>query len=447
MMTKTLIPQLAPQLLLRPVDDRYAYAVNCAVPHSFRVLNHSQFQILKAINGKDDLTTIATRLSITPTMLASFLALMSKSELVGFSNDFSTPQKPAAPTSLNFWIHTTDACNLGCSYCYISTLNTSKGMSVPVQRQLLSKLVETVVRRKTKHIKFRLAGGEPLTQFQTWKSFIPDVRQALMNVGCQSDFAFLSNLTLLTPAIIDFSLEYQISFGVSVDGLGPTHDQTRKFRSGTGSFTSVNNHLRQLLTAGIPVSITTVVNNGNLEGLPQLTRYLIDLDVPFRYSIVKGEHIDADTLEKGLSESFSIMANAIDEGWSFSKCFQFCDLKPHELGFQTCASGFSGGAIYTDGTLKYCHVHFGDDNQPSHSIFEEELDLVDMIERGSHPEDNKAEDCQKCRFRFVCTSGCPVYRIEGKDPQCSLYHTFIPLYYELLAKERLKLLKNYTMIL
>lgn len=446
MMTKTSIPQLAPHLLLRPVDTQYAYAVNCAVPHSFRVLNHTQFQILKAINGRDDLANIAANLSIAPAALASFMTLMAKSELVGFENDFSIPQKPITPTSLNFWIHTTDACNLGCNYCYISTLNTSKGMSESVKKQFLRKLVETAILRKIKYIKFRLAGGEPLTQFQAWKSFIPEVRKVLMDIGCRSDFAFLSNLTILTQEIINFSLEHQISFGVSLDGLGATHDQTRRFRSGAGSFTLVNNHLHQLLAGNIPVSITTVVNNGNLDGLPELTRYLIHLDVPFRYSVVKGEHIDADTLEKNLSESFLLMADAIDKGWSFSKRFQFCDLKPHELGFQTCASGFSGGAIYTDGSLKYCHVHFGDDSQPSHSIFEEELDLVDMIERGTHPEHNKSEDCQKCRFRFVCTSGCPIYRVDGKDPQCSLYHQFIPLYYELLAKERLKLLKNYQMI-
>ncbi len=64
-----------------------------------------------------------------------------------------------------------------------------------------------------------------------------------------------------------------------------------------------------------------------------------------------------------------------------------------------------------------------------------------MIVSGEHHEDAKSEDCKKCRYRSVCTSGCPVYRVNGKDPQCSLYHRFIPMYYELQAQERIQLLE------
>lgn len=446
MITRYLIPRPSPGLLLKPVDETYAYAVNCFSPHSFRILNEKQYQILKAVNGRDSLKEISAQFCIEPLELESFFATMSKSGIIGFDNDFSTPQKPQALKSLNFWIHTTDACNLGCSYCYISTLNTSKGMTEAVKKQLLQKLVQTVQNRNIRHVKFRLAGGEPLTQFRSWKTFIPEAREVLEKIRCKLDFAFITNLTILNQEIIDFSVAHKITFGISLDGIGAIHDQTRKFRSGTGSFDTVDNNLRKLRAAGIPVSVTTVVSNNNLEGLPDLTRYLVELDIPFRYSIVKGEAIDAEILEKNLSASFSIMESAITTGWQFSRRFQFCDLKPNDLGFQTCASGFSGGAIYTDGSLKYCHVHFGDDSQISNSIFDNQLDLVDMIEQGSHMEDNKSDDCRKCRFRFVCTSGCPVYRVDGKDPQCSLYHKFIPLYYELQAKERLKLLRDYKMI-
>jgi uncharacterized protein len=96
--------------------------------------------------------------------------------------------------------------------------------------------------------------------------------------------------------------------------------------------------------------------------------------------------------------------------------------------------------------LNYCHVHAGDSSQPSFSIFDEGLDLVDMIEQGSHYEDQKSKDCSLCKYKSVCTSGCPIYRVNGKDPQCSLYHTFIPQIYELQARERLKLLRDYEMI-
>lgn len=432
-------PRKSPELLVRKVDDNFAYAVNCSFPNSFRILNKGQFELLQAINGVDDVQTIAAKSGIERNTLEAFLSILSKTELISF-DQFTVPLKPTAPKSLNFWIHTTNACNLGCSYCYISTLNTGKGMTDAVRNQLLSKMVEAAERKGIRHIRLRLAGGEPMGQFATWQRFIPQARNVLAKSGCQFDVGFVTNLTQLTDEIIAFSKVYGIGYAVSLDGVDQIHDATRSFRSGCGSFGIVDTNLKKLIAEEVAVSVNTVITNLNLVGLPELTRYLIALDIPFRYSIVKGQQIDAVLLEEYLSASYAIMQEAIENGWQFSKRYQFCDLKPNELGFQTCASGFSGGAIYIDGSFKYCHVQFGEGNPGGQTIFNNNLDLVDMITTGEHHEDDKSEDCKKCRYRAVCTSGCPVYRVDGKDPQCSLYHRFIPKYYELQAKERLHLL-------
>ena len=442
----TAIPIKSPSLLLRPIEGDYFYAVNCAHPHSLRVLNRAQYDILTAIDNQTGTSVLGEQLGIASDVLDGFLSLLSQTELIRFDDQFSQPQKPDSPTSLNFWIHTTNRCNLSCGYCYISTLNTSGGMPEATQRQLLHKLVETVRRRKLNRVKFRLAGGEPLTQFKSWQAFIPEARRILAEEGCALDVSFLTNLTILTDEIIAFSKEQGISYGVSLDGQGAYHDATRSFRSGVGTFDRVAANLNALLAHGIPVSTSTVITNANLAGLPDLTRFLIDLDIPFRYSIVKGEAIDADLLEQHLSASYQIMREAIERDWQFSSRHQFCDLKPSELGFQTCGSGFSGGAIYVDGTVNYCHVHVGDTAKQAHSIFDDGMDLVEMIQAVSHYEGPRSTDCKTCQYKSVCTSGCPVYRVDGKDPQCSLYHQFIPLIYELQARERLQLLRECQVI-
>ena len=439
-------PIKSPNLLMRPIESGYHYVVNCSFPNSLRILNADQFSIIKAVDNATSTKELCNKLSIPAGDLESFFNLLSETEIITYEDGFSVPAKPKNPESLNFWIHTTNSCNLGCSYCYISTLNTTKGMPENIQRQLLHKLVETVNNRKIKKITLRLAGGEPLSQFKFWKLFIPEAKRILMELGCDLAFSFVTNLTILTNEILSFSKEQGVSFGVSIDGLGCYNDATRSFRSGGGSFNIVDAHLRKLIAHSIPVSVNTVISNGNLEGLPGLTRYLIELDIPFRYAIVKGQDIKAEWLEKYLAESYAIMEDALKTGWRFSHRHRFCDLKPNELGFQTCASGFSGGAIYVDGTMNYCHVHFGDDQQPSGTIFDDGLDLVDLIEQGSHPEDMKSSDCNLCKYKSVCTSGCPVYRIDGKDPQCSIYHKFIPIIYDLQARERLKLLRDYQII-
>lgn len=441
-MNSELVPRRSPELLVNFVNNDYGYAVNCSHPNSFRVLNRRQLEILQAVDGRTNLAILAGRLNLVPESLERFLAQLARTEIIRFDDAFSRPQRPGSPDALNFWIHTTNACNLGCSYCYIPTLNTGRGMAAGVRLQLLAKFVEAAQLRGIRAIKLRLAGGEPLTQFRAWQAFIPDAVETLLQYGCRLDIGFITNLTILSDEIVTFAKRYNIGFGVSLDGVGAYHDATRQFRSGAGSFEVVDAHIKRLLKEQLPVSINTVVTNYNLAGLPALTRYLIALDVPFRYSIVKGEAIDAELLEKYLSETYRIMGEAIETGWSFFKRFQFCDLKPNDLGSQTCASGFSGGAIYVDGTFKYCHVQFGEKTDSPYTIFNEDLDLVGMIASGEHHEDAKSDDCRKCRYRSVCTSGCPVYRVDGKDPQCSLYHRFIPKYYELLAKERLALLQQ-----
>ncbi|MBD2705435.1 radical SAM protein [Spirosoma sp. BT702] len=443
---KNAILTKSPHLLLRSVDAQYSYVVNCAYPKSLRLLTKAQVGILAAIDGRSTIAELSERLAISPNVLEEFSNLLVQTEIIRFDNQFSKPQKPTAPQSLNFWIHTTYRCNLACSYCYIPTLNTTEGMADGTKQQLLEKVVETASKRKLKQVKFRLAGGEPLAQFKSWKAFIPQIRQRLQDVGCRFEASFITNLTILTDEIISFCLEQGVSFGISLDGLAEANDASRPFKQGGGSFKHIDRNLRKLVARQIPVTVNTVVNNQNLHGLPALTRYLIELDVPFRYSIVKGETLDAELLESSLLESYAIMEEAIQTGWQFSHRHQFCDLKPQELGFQTCASGFSGGAIYVDGTLNYCHVHFDDETQLSHSIFDPGLDLVDMIQQGSHMEDNRSADCQACRYSAVCTSGCPVYRVNGKDLQCSLYHRIIPLLYELQAKERLRSLRNFNLL-
>ena len=148
--------------------------------------------MFSTVNGRDDLNTIAGRLGIAESSLERCFSILSKTEIIRYDDALTTPLKPQKPQSLAFWIHTTNACNLGCSYCYISTLNTGKAMPDHVQQQLITKLVETTTRQDITNIRLRLAGGEPLSQFHSWKVFIPQAKAALANVGCNLEISFLT---------------------------------------------------------------------------------------------------------------------------------------------------------------------------------------------------------------------------------------------------------------
>ncbi|MXV16882.1 radical SAM protein, partial [Pedobacter sp. HMF7056] len=105
-MTKDLVPRRSPELLSGLINDDYGYTVNCSYPHSFRVLNRRQYEILQEVDGVTDLATLADKLVIAPELLEKFLAQLSRMEIIRFDDAFSAPQKPASPKALNFWIHT-----------------------------------------------------------------------------------------------------------------------------------------------------------------------------------------------------------------------------------------------------------------------------------------------------------------------------------------------------
>ncbi|WP_234673271.1 radical SAM protein [Dyadobacter sp. CY261] len=293
------------------IDDEFGFVVNCSFPGSLRIINSNQRAVLDAIDGNEDVAGLGQKLDMDAETLRELLAMMARTEIVRFDGAFTRPAKPQETDRLNFWIHTTNACNLSCGYCYISTLNTGKAMSERVRTRLIDKLVRTVEKWQIKQVKFRLAGGEPLSQFRSWEAFIPEATTALAEVGCQFDCAFLTNLTILNDEILTFSKRHRITYGVSLDGMGNAHDATRKFRSGEGSFQVVDANIDKLIASGIPVSVNTVVSNQNLKGLGDLTRYLIELNIPFRYSIVKGENVDAQLLDSCLSHAFAIMEEAM----------------------------------------------------------------------------------------------------------------------------------------
>ncbi|NTE05538.1 4Fe-4S cluster-binding domain-containing protein [Agrobacterium tumefaciens] len=206
------IPVRSPDLLLRQVGEGYAYVVNCSFLNSFRLFNQKQYEILQSVNGTDDVKSIADKFGMEIGPLGQFFDMLRKTEIVRFDHRFSAPQKPVTPNALNFWVHTTNACNLGCSYCYISTLNTSGGMEKKVQQQLLHKIIDAAKTDGIRHIRLRLAGGEPLGQFCVWKEFIIKAKQSLAPLGCRLDTGFVTNLTMLNDDMIAFAKEIPYRF-------------------------------------------------------------------------------------------------------------------------------------------------------------------------------------------------------------------------------------------
>lgn len=429
------------KLVIISLDEDFFAIVNPDIKDGMKVINSQQKEVLDLINGENTPITIASTLAKPLEDVQSCCQILMEKDFVNFSGEFASVSNAVVPNSLNFWIHTTNECNLRCSYCNIHTLGLKNQLEEDTITVFFHKVVETVKNNGLKKVSLRLAGGEPLLKFDLWIKKLDDLRSLLSVEGCVLQVTFLTNLVALKESMIPILKDRKIGIGVSLDGLYDFQDSTRHFKNGKGSFSIVNSNLQLLIDAGIKPGIMTVVSNKNLDGLVELTKFLISKNLFFRYSFVQGEVLDIEKTKLVLMECYKEIEQAIiSNGYSFVKNHTLCDLKLLKPFFQTCSNGFSGGSLYTNGDLYFCQTQFGV-TEPIGSIFMEG-DLLSILQRGSFYPKIQNSTCISCQFRYICTGGCPLERENGIDPHCVLYQEFIPVLFRLIALEKLQIIKQ-----
>lgn len=434
-----------PNLIEGEIDNEFHFIANPFLSEGIKILNKTQFQIFQDLK-KLEIVEVCKKHQLTINDIDSFLKILGKVNAVNKTNAFYSPNpeiKLDEVDSLDFWIHTTDLCNLGCSYCFIHTIHNPTHLPENVMIRLEEKITQSVQNRKLKKVTLRLAGGEPMIKFKFWRDFLLKMRQQLAKYDCTFQIVFLTNLTFLPDGVIDFIKSEKVGIGVSLDGIGEYHDNIRFYKNGKGSFNDIEANMNILKSHNIGFTVNITITDTNMDGLLDFTKYMVKMNVPFRFSFVIGEKANQYKLLENLYQSYEYIESQIDEnGFEFSRLHEVDTLKMTNLSLQTCNSGLNGGGIYVDGNIHFCQMEFGKDNV-SGSIFEED-DLIDIIQRNRKPIEQTSSDCKVCSYRFICTSGCPLDRTEEKkSPNCSTYKSIIPDLYRLLAKDKLNRLKKF----
>ena len=437
-------PYLNPNIISGKIDNDYRYIVNPLREDSVKVIKNAQWEFLESFDGTKNIAEIAELNGVSSDDLSSFISIFDKKDYVNLSGSFTPEPEPEDTSALNLWVHTTDRCTLRCSYCYINGRDTFNQMEEPVIRQMEKKLLEAADNRNLKSVYIRLSGGEAMLRYPVWKESIKRMKDEFSKRGKDCEFyaGFLSNGTAVTDEMISFFKEYDIPVGISLDGFGDYHDKNRIFPDGSGSFHVTMANLEKLLDAGIRVNILTVVSNENMEGLPDFSDWLVEKNLPFRFSFVTGTPLDYKRLNPILDECYRRFEGHIQNGYEFTKLHTLCDLKFNYPAHWTCSSGFSTGTLHLNGDLYFCQIHLGSEKILG-NIFDD-ADLIDMIRNGKKYKGPAIlpDVCEECNYRYVCSGGCPLYRENGISPACETYSRFIPEIYRLMALERLRTIKE-----
>jgi uncharacterized protein len=354
----------------------------------------------------------------------------------------------ASSKTLSAWLHVTNACNMGCSYCYIA--KSTEHMADDVGERAVDAVIRSAQRSHYQQIHLKYAGGEALLRLpQTLALHDYALRRAEQH-GLRLSATLLSNGAALLPRSIQQLKQRNIRVMISLDGIGEDHDKQRPLVNGMGSFRLVDRAITRLLEYDLIPNINVTVSQHNLPGLPKLVDYLLERDLPFSFSYYRENDCSASVVDlqfsekqmiHGMKAAFAIIERRLPTRRIYSALIDKASFNtPHH---HTCNVGESYLVIDQHGGIARCQTEIAhtittiDADDPLQDIRRqrEGMQVLDVDEK---------EGCRTCNWRYWCTGGCAAvtYRLTGRNdirsPNCGIYKALFP---EALRLEALRLLK------
>jgi AdoMet-dependent heme synthase len=336
-------------------------------------------------------------------------------------------------------LHLTEKCNLRCKHCY-----QQGGLPDEMSLSEISAVIDEVSDmmnewKKTHHIaftsSFNVTGGEPFLR----KDFFT-ILEELKFKGF--DTFILSNGTLIERDGAKKLAQLEVKgVQISIEGPESIHDSIR----GRGSFASSIKGIRNLLEAGIPVTLNTTLSGMNASCFMDVVDLASSLGVQRvgfsrlvptgRGGDMLGTMLSREVLKDLYNDLFSFDAGGLHIVTGDPVASQLC--KPAEDDGENpfpsggCAAGISGLTILPDGTVTPCRrlpVPIGNVRKDSLREIWATSDVLQGLRDKSRYEGkcgacSKWSGCRGCRaiaFAFSGANGNASYLAE--DPQCFLAH-------------------------
>ncbi len=444
--------QQATSLYLLPCGDEHWLVCQPTESGRIAVVDKEALALLKMFRVATTIRDIIQQSVWSPTSVEECVALFFQ---LGFlrdteqSVDIQTPKRTKEEV-LSAWFHVTNACTLRCSYCYL--YKTAEQMAPDTARRAVDAVFRSATKHRFNHVLLKYAGGEASLEMANVLATHEYAAQLAERHRINLRAYIMCNGVVLPQHCIEQLKANHIGIVISLDGIGAYHDSQRPFISGKGSFSYVDRTITRLLASGLIPHINVTVSQRNLEGLPDLTSYILERELPFTFSYYRDNecstHIrdlqfaDAQMIE-GMRRAFNVIEQVLPRRRLIDSLIDKASMSGvHQ---HTCGVGRSYLVIDQAGQIAKCHANI---KQTVTTIDEEDpLQVIRNDRNGVQaiPVEEK-QGCRTCEWRNWCTGGCPMvtYRITGrndvKSPNCAIYKALFP---EALRLEALRLLKYY----
>ncbi len=242
--------RLYPSAVLKDLERPYVYHTN---RDELYEIDRQALAFLTRCDGSTkgrDLTTDA-----------SFVAFCLSEGLIELKRRRSRRAIPVGksprPSLRYLELQLTGRCNLRCRHCYLGTAS-------PVDLPLKDALRIARTFSDSGGLRLLISGGEPLL-YPHLEAFLKATRRL------QLRRVLITNGTLITENNVSTLDVEEIQF--SLDGLKRGHDRLR----GAGSFNLTMRGIQAARSAGIPVSIATMVHRGNVGEFDRLEGFVRDI--------------------------------------------------------------------------------------------------------------------------------------------------------------------------
>lgn len=315
-------------------------------------------------------------------------------------------------------------CNLACSYCYEGNgkkcehpdrnrINSKFREAKPLIIDYLDQLYEYNQKTLTRVI---WHGGEP-TLIDS--ALLDEIMQDQKDKGHEFMWAIQSNGTLITEQYADVLSKYNMSIGVSIDGMKAQHDRYRVFKNGNPTFDVIMKNVDLLQSKGINCGALITITDNNIDYLIEIYDLFAQKNLNFNFNALfpndNGEVVELDSIKYAdkICELFDYWIEDEAHHITISPFMQIIEAfvgtkfrVPACHWSKNCSDSFS--AINTDGDLYPCEHWVGIKNFRFGNI---RNGLENELKKNQYFTNRycalKDSECQDCEIWELCYGGCP----------------------------------------
>ena len=385
-------------------------------------------ELLGDLRRGSDVATTALRRGIPPEELGEKLdAIRRRIESQAVERGL-WGDEPPEQREVGFTLHVSNACNLGCLYCYAQGGDYGRKPQRRMDKGLALRAVDLMYQSFSNITSILFFGGEPLLALDVIEAVCRHLeeRHARGEIAQLPEFKTVTNGTLIDAEAVRVIKRYKIRLTVSIDGPREIHDRLRPTKGGKGSYDAARRGFQRIVSeVGRIPQVEATYTRAHLDAGISMEALIGFLNREFLFTVGTVANVDVPPghplslpIEEGrrnTEEALDHLMRAMAEGGApkLKRSFLYPVLlfiKKRGTRF-TCPVGYSGFDISTDGEIHPCQVFIGRPGFRMGTVddFDAAAPSAEHLavrQRLLYADKHSSVRCQSCWARPFCTN-CP----------------------------------------